>query len=716
MASSPSTSSNNKRNRNSADSAEESDEPTPHRSDGTSGGGGGGGGEGEPAADSHGLAMPSFSLPRPPPHRSMSPTSSDASSSDSSSEFEEEEKRGRSKKSKGSRSDDRRGHRGRSSGRTRGHREGKSAKRPRTGSNTTRSTGDPVLVPLSLKLRDDRWLWPEKHHSLLKAYHDHACPEEAATWVATKLHEPSTADLAQNLNTAAIPYITKPQAKALLVAAGKWPPLIASTAPPPAASSSSSSLLSSSSSSLSSSFPPLYPLGLPPVLGGPPLGGVPFVPPAVPADAAATAAAAADADRRQRRTERRLAKAKRAADRELRRRRRAQDHDAEDEQHRLRQRQYDDDERRARDRDRDRSRSHDRGRRRDDHHRARPPRSRSRSHEHKGGGGGGGGHVSSSSSTSSSSSSSSMVPNQTYRRSPSPIRPEGPLSGSYSRFLPRILSTRSIAHDATLNMPSTLTDRTKKMSAAFMFCDSSDFLAGERAADGIHIGTDGTHTIRNRRAPFNSSEDASFMFDCWSRTIRACWPKDPLLPDELTKYTLYISQLFKRLTPLGVYLVDHRWRSIACTYRCSVWPMLPEVAVAIAFIAALHSRDITRATGTGQQCALCAGPHAVSDCHTHVGIDLSGLLAASKSSVITGSSSLSSNRLSTGRTVSSGTANGIGSRGRGAPRPSQKPDSCDHFNSSRGCKYHDSKCNYTHKCGKCGTQGHASTTCKVKGK
>ena len=52
--------------------------PTPHRSDGTSGGGGGGGGggEGEPAAaDSHGLAMPSYSLPRPPPHRSMSPTS-----------------------------------------------------------------------------------------------------------------------------------------------------------------------------------------------------------------------------------------------------------------------------------------------------------------------------------------------------------------------------------------------------------------------------------------------------------------------------------------------------------------------------------------------------------------------------------------------------------------------------------------------------------------
>jgi hypothetical protein len=581
-----------------------------------------------------------------------------------------------------------------------------------------------VLVPLSLKLRDDRWLWPEKHHSLLKAYHDHACPDEAATWVATKLHEPSTADLAQNLNTAAIPYITKPQAKALLVAAGKWPPLIASTAPPPTASSSSSSLLSSSSSSLSSSFPPLYQLGssLPPVLGGPPLGGVPFVPPAVPADAAA--AAAGDADRRQRRTERRLAKAKRAADREFRRRRRAQDHDAEDEQHRLRQRQYDDDERRARDRDRDRSRSHDRARRRDDHHRARPPRSRSRSHEHKGGGGRGGGggvgggHVSSSSSTSSSSSSSSsMVPSQTYRRSPSPIRPEGPLSGSYSRFLPRILSTRSIAHDATLNMPSTLTERTKKMSAAFMFCDSSDFLAGERAADGIHIGTDGTHTIRNRRAPFNSSEDASFMFDCWSRTIRACWPKDPLLPDELTKYTLYISQLFKRLTPLGVYLVDHRWRSIACTYRCSVWPMLPEVAVAIAFIAAIHSRDITRATGTGQQCALCAGPHAVSDCHTHVGIDLSGLLAASKSSVITGSSSSSSNnRSSTGRTVSSGTANGIGSRGRGAPRPSQKSDSCDHFNSSRGCKYHDSKCNYTHKCGKCGTQGHASTACKVKGK
>jgi hypothetical protein len=242
---------------------------------------------------------------------------------------------------------------------------------------------------------------------------------------------------------------------------------------------------------------------------------------------------------------------------------------------------------------------------------------------------------------------------------------------------------------------------------------SSDFLAGERAADGIHIGTDGTHTVRNRRAPFNSSEDASFMFDCWSRTIRACWPKDILLIDELTKYTLFIGQLFKRLTPLGVYLVDHRWRSLACAYRCSVWPMLPEVAVAIAFIAALHSREIP---ATGLHCSLCAGPHAINNCHTHVGIDMSGLLAISKSSVIPRSSSSSSNnRLSAGRTgVSSGTASGTGNRGRGAPRPPQKLDSCDHFNSSRGCKYHDSKCNYTHKCSKCGTQGHASTACKVK--
>ena len=598
------------------------------------------------------------------------------------------------------------------------------AKRPRAGSNgsaaqptsssslslSTRSTGDVLLVPLALKSNDGRWLWPEKYLPLLKAYHDHMCPAEAAEWSSTHLTEPTTAELAQNLNTAAIPYITKPQATALLIAAGKWPAQTAVVADPddastaPSSSSSSSSFSSSSSSTpspSSSSSSPSLPLANntdPPLGGVPPPASLPLPPSPRLASRLRAAAHAARSDkdraararRHQRRIDRRVAKAARAADRERRRRER----EDEDNERRSRQRQHDDERRRDRSRERarrdcrNRSRSHDRG------------------PDHKSGGGG---------SSSSSSSSASTTSSQTLRRSPSPVRPDGPLSGSYSRFMPRILSTRLMASDAILNMPSSLTDRTKRMCAAFMFVDSSDFLAGERAADGIHIGTDGTHTVRNRRAPFNSSEDASFMFDCWSRTIRACWPNDTLLLDELTKYTLYIGQLFKRLTPLGVYLVDHRWRSIACMYRCSVWPMLPEVAVAIAFIAATHSRDVR---ATGLQCVMCAGPHAVADCHTHVGIDMSGLFAASKSSLISsGSSSSSSSSRTTGRSgVSSGTASGVGSRGRGAPRPPQKPDSCDHFNSSRGCKYHDSKCSYTHKCGKCGTHGHSTSACKVKGK
>jgi hypothetical protein len=213
----------------------------------SSAGGGGGGGEGE-GGGGEGVAETKSHRPRSSPspnrvrHRSMSPTTSSSSSTSSESDFEEK----RSSKKSGSR-------------------RGK-AKRPRAGSNssagiiqpTTRSTGDAVVVPISLKLNDDRWLWPEKHHSLLKAYHDHACPAEAALWASTNLVEPTTAELAQNLNTAAIPYITKPQAKTMLVAAGKWPvrgPDDLSTAPSSSSSSSSSSSFSLSSSSSSSSAP-----------------------------------------------------------------------------------------------------------------------------------------------------------------------------------------------------------------------------------------------------------------------------------------------------------------------------------------------------------------------------------------------------------------------------------------------------------------------------